>query len=189
MTRTALRRAATTATATAALAGFLVSPLSPVSAYEGQNGNDASPASLASVRNATADYRDFAASQQAGFTILVTRQDNGVSCIANGSAGAMGQHYANGERVGDGLIQKQRPEVLLYEPQTNGSKKLVGVEYVVLAADWLKKHDSPPVLFGTEFDFITSNPFGLPPFYALHAWAWQANPDGAFKAWNTTVSC
>jgi hypothetical protein len=165
-----------------ALAGCLAAPLTPVHA------NEAGERSLVSVRNVTADYRDFGASQDDGFTTLVTRTDNGVSCI-DSPDGAMGQHYANLGRVGDGAIQKQRPEVLLYEPQGNGSKVLVGVEYVVIASDWFAKHDSPPVLFGKEFDLVTENPFGLPPFFALHAWAWQANPDGAFRSWNPTVSC
>jgi hypothetical protein len=178
-----------TAAVTVALAGCLVAPISPVSAYDGQSGNDASPARLAAVRNATADYQSFAASQADGFTTLVTNQSTGATCIDNGSAGAMGQHYANLGRVGDGLIQQQRPEVLLYEPQSDGSKKLLGVEYVVIASDWFQEHDSPPVLFNTEFDLITTNPFGLPPFFALHAWAWQANPSGAFSSWNPTVTC
>ena len=185
MSRNLLRAAA----AAFVLAGSLAVPMSPVSAYDGQQGNDADPARLAAVRNATAEFRDFAASQQAGFTALVTNQTTGESCISNGSAGAMGQHWANGALVGDGLIQQQRPEVLLYEPQADGSKVLLGVEYVVIASDWLAKHDGPPVLFNTEFDLITTNPFRLPPFYALHAWAWEANPSGAFSGWNPNVTC
>jgi hypothetical protein len=177
---TSLRR---TAAVAFALAGALAVPIAPVHA------DQANAASLVSIRNATADYRDFASSQADGFTTLVARTDNGESCITNGAAGAMGQHYANLGRVGDGAIQRQRPEVLLYEPQANGSKVLTGVEYVFIASDWLAKHDGPPVLFGREFDLVTTNPFGLPPFYALHAWAWQANPSGDFAAWNPTVSC
>ena len=75
------------------------------------------------------------------------------------------------------------------KPQANGTKVLTGVEYVVFASDWLATHDSPPVLFGREFELTTTNPFGLPPFFALHAWAWQANPSGDFAAWNPTVTC
>jgi len=151
--------------------------------------NQASPNSLVSIRNATRHYTTFANSQSDGFTTLVTNQQTQATCIANGSAGAMGQHYANGGRVGDGVIDKQRPEVLLYEPQSDGSKKLVGVEYVVIADAWMKSHSSPPVLFGKEFGLTTANPFGLPPFYALHAWAWQSNPSGDFSGWNPTVTC
>ena len=167
-----------------ALAGALAAPIAPAHA------DNASANALITIRNATADYRDFANSQSDGFTALVaTQTDPPVSCISNGTAGAMGEHWANPGRVGDGVIQRQRPEVLLYEPQANGTKVLTGVEYVVIASQWLAKHDSPPVLFGKEFDLITTNPFGLPPFFALHAWAWQANPSGDFSAWNPTVTC
>jgi hypothetical protein len=144
---------------------------------------------LDSVKAAIAGYTDFKASQADGFTTLVKNTKTGVSCIANGSAGAMGQHYANGGRVGDGQVQQDRPEVLLYEPQADGSKTLLGVEYVVIAADWMKTHSSPPELFGTKFELTTSNPFGLPPFYALHAWTQKSNPSGTFAAWNPTVHC
>jgi hypothetical protein len=144
---------------------------------------------LASVKTAIAGYEDFKASQSDGFTTLVKNTKTGVSCIANGDAGAMGQHYANGGRVADGLIQQDRPEVLLYEPQADGSKRLLGVEYVVIAADWMKNHSAPPELFGTRFELTTTNPFGLPPFYALHAWTQQSNPSGTYAAWNPTVHC
>jgi predicted ATPase len=33
------------------------------------------------------------------------------------------------------------------------------------------------------------NRYGLPPFYALHAWAWKVNPSGDFFAWNPRVDC
>jgi len=33
------------------------------------------------------------------------------------------------------------------------------------------------------------NRYGLPPFYELHAWIWQNNPDGMFKDWNPSGSC
>ena len=178
------RRLRRTAAVAFALAGSMAMPISPVHA------DSADAQSLVSIRNATADYRTYANSQADGFTTLVATTDaSHTSCITNGSAGAMGEHWANVGRVGDGVIQRQRPEVLLYEPQANGTRVLTGVEYVVIASDWLAKHDSPPVLFGKEFDLITANPFGLPPFFALHAWAWQANPSGDFAAWNPTVSC
>jgi hypothetical protein len=144
---------------------------------------------LASLKTAIAGYKDFKASQSDGFTTLVKDTKTGVSCIANGATGAMGQHYANGGRVADGLVEEERPEALLYEPQADGSKKLLGVEYVVIAADWNKTHTSPPSLFGKDFELTTTNPFGLPPFYALHAWTEQSNPSGTFSAWNPTVKC
>ena len=31
--------------------------------------------------------------------------------------------------------------------------------------------------------------YGLPPFHALHAWAWKDNPVGAHEDWNPDVLC
>jgi hypothetical protein len=184
MTITVRRAAAVAVGLAVALAGSLVLPMAPVHA------DSSSAQSLVSIRNATADFRTFSASQAAGYTTLVATTDaSHTSCITNGAAGAMGEHWADVSNVGDGTIKRQSPEVLLYEPQANGTRVLTGVEYVVIASDWLARHDGPPVLFGHEFDLITANPFGLPPFYALHAWAWQANPSGDFAAWNPTVTC
>ena len=104
--------------------------------------------------------------------------------------GAMGIHYANGSLVGDGALDARHPEVLMYEPMPDGSKHLIGVEFVVLAADWNANHGAPPVLMGQLFHFEGSpNRYGLPDFYALHVWAWKSNPKGTFADWNPTVSC
>jgi hypothetical protein len=184
---TTLKNARRLAAVAVAVAGCFAATLSPVQAYDGQNGNDIRPARLAALRNATADYREFANSQQDGFGTLV-RTTSGVGCITN-AAGAMGEHWANLDRVGDGIIKELRPEVLMYEPQADGSKRLIGVEYVVIAAQWFETHDSPPVLFNREMELITSNPYGLPPYFAFHAWAWDQNPSGAFAPWNPTVTC
>ncbi len=35
----------------------------------------------------------------------------------------------------------------------------------------------------------TKNPFGLKPFYALHAWIWKKNPSGLLQPWNPSVAC
>ena len=76
----------------------------------------------------------------------------------------------------------------MYEPRNDGSLKLVALEYVVFQADW--KGSSPPELFGKTFDLIRSpNRFGLPAFYALHAWLWKPNPSGLLATWNPHVTC
>lgn len=109
---------------------------------------------------------------------------------ASDQHGAMGIHYANGSLVGDGALDARHPEVLMYEPMSDGSKRLLGVEFVVLAADWHAQHSAPPVLMGQLFHFEESpNRYGLPDFYALHVWAWKINPSGPFADWNPTVSC
>jgi hypothetical protein len=89
----------------------------------------------------------------------------------------------------DGTIEATEPEALVYELRNDGSFKLVAVEYVVDKATWDASHSSKPVLFGQEFDTVTANPFGLDPFYALHAWVWKPNPSGILTPWNPRVSC
>ena len=102
----------------------------------------------------------------------------------------MGIHYANGSLVGDGALDARHPEVLMYEPMPDGSKRLLGAEFIVLVADWEANHSTPPVLMGQLFHYEESpNRYGLPAFYALHVWAWKANPSGAFADWNPTVRC
>ena len=45
-------------------------------------------------------------------------------------------------------------------------------------------------MFGRQFPLTPSpNRFGIPAFYALHAWAWKVNPEGDFFAWNPRVDC
>lgn len=147
--------------------------------------------SLATAAAATAAFHDLRAAQAAGYTIHVAEL-SGATCIANGAVGSMGDHFVNGSRlVDEGVIDAAAPEALVYEGRNNGSFKLVALEYIVFQADWEKAgHSSPPALFGRTFDFTPSpNRYGLPPFYALHAWIWKPNPSGLLFAWNPRVSC
>jgi hypothetical protein len=54
---------------------------------------------------------------------------------------------------------------------------------------WEHSH-ARPSLFGKQFDVVGSpNRYGLPAFYALHAWIWKPNPSGILNAWNPNVAC
>jgi len=78
---------------------------------------------------------------------------------------------------------------LIYEP-VGDQRRLVGVEYIVDAATWLKAHNAPPMLEGQAFQFVGSpNRYGILAFFELHVWAWRENPNGAFVDWNNKVSC
>lgn len=147
--------------------------------------------SLSGAKAATAAFHDHGAAQAAGYTIHVAEL-SGATCIDNGAVGAMGDHFVNGSRlVDEGVIDAAAPEALVYERRNNGTFKLVALEYIVFKADWeAAGHTSPPELFGRTFDFTNSpNRYGLPPFYALHAWVWKPNPSGMLFAWNPRVSC
>lgn len=141
------------------------------------------PAKLVEVvRNATRQFADVNSVTRAGYVPLF-------GCVSGPDHGAMGVHYINTTLVGDGEIDAQRPEAIIYEPTRNGMR-LVGVEYVVDAATWLARHPAPPTLEGQAFHLVNSpNRYGLPPFFELHVWAWRDNPNGAFVDWNNRVSC
>jgi hypothetical protein len=163
-------------------------PLFALGGYAVASGGNSS---LAGAKAATAAFHDFRAAQAAGYTIHVAEL-SGATCIANGAIGAMGDHFVNGSRlVDEGVVDATAPEALVYEQRNNGTFKLVALEYIVFKADWeAAGHTSAPVLFGRTFDFTpTPNRYGLPPFYALHAWIWKPNPSGMLFAWNPRVSC
>jgi hypothetical protein len=141
------------------------------------------------VRDATEPYHDVEAAKAAGYTIRLTDLD-GISCIEHPTEGGMGVHMVNGSLLLDGgKIEETKPEALVYAESPNtGRLKLVAAEYVVFKADWTGT--SPPALYGQEFDLVdTPNRFGLPAFYALHAWIWRGNPSGSLNAWNPKIDC
>ena len=70
------------------------------------------------------------------------------------------------------------------------ARQLLGVEFIVMVEAWHAKNAQPPTLMGQVFTYNGSpNRNGLPPFYALHVWAWKNNPRGTFVDWNPQVSC
>jgi len=148
-------------------------------------------AALAQAQKATAEYRQLAVAKADGYGLL--KDAKGIACIAMDGMpqmGAMGIHYANGKLVGDGKVAVATPDVLVYEPQANGGRRLVALEYVVFQSAWAKSHSSPPSLFGQTFNFTPKgNRFGLPAYYSLHVWIWKHNPSGTFSMWNPNVSC
>jgi hypothetical protein len=93
--------------------------------------------------------------------------------------GGMGFHYGKTSLI-DGRVAVDEPELLLYEPQSNGRMRLVAVEYIMP----LQLSATPPRLFGR--DFSVNAAFGI---WALHAWVWKDNPSGMFADWNPRVTC
>jgi hypothetical protein len=135
------------------------------------------------VREATERFRDVAAAEAAGYALMF-------GCVSGSEWGAMGLHYVNLPLVADGELDPARPEIVIYEPQPNGTLKLVGADYLVFAEAWHAKHADTPQLMGQLMHLFESpNRYGLPPFYTLHVWAWRDNPNGAFVNWHPKVSC
>lgn len=127
---------------------------------------------LAALRAATASLHRFEQAAPAGYD-----EQFPPGCFKD-ATGAMGFHYINKGNVG--TLEAARPQLVLYEPQADGSRKLVGVEYIVPG----DPKDPAPVLFDQSFTYNTT--FKV---WALHAWVWENNPLGIFASWNPRVSC
>lgn len=137
------------------------------------------------VRRVTARYVDINAALGDGFV-------QATPCVSGPNDGAMGVHFIKPERLHDGELKGDEPEMLIYEPQPGGAFRLVGVEYLVLASEWAAKH-APGVAASVDghlANFLGEpNRYALPALFELHVWAWAENPNGAFSDWNSRVSC
>jgi hypothetical protein len=134
------------------------------------------------VRQSTERYHDVGEATAAGYAPML-------GCVSGPQAGAMGVHYMNPDLIGDGKLDASKPEALLYEMR-DGEMHFLGVEFLVLAESWDGNQQGPPALMGQLFNYIASpNRYGNPPFYELHVWVGQDNPNGTFADFNPTVSC
>jgi hypothetical protein len=130
---------------------------------------------LATFRRATARYHRVEVATADGFEQILP-------CLSNPDGpGAIGIPFAKLDRF-DATIDLSKPEILFYEPQEDGSLRLVGGEPVVPIAAWTESE--PPSLFGRTFH--RNEEHGL---YGLHMWVWRHSPDGVFSFWNANVSC
>lgn len=149
---------------------------------------DQAGALLDAVRKATARFKDVSEAGRAKYSLVF-------GCVTGPDAGAMGMHFLNSDLLAEvnktGVFDVSNPQILLYEPNSDGSLRLTGADFVVFADDWNKNHpEGPPQLMGQLFHFFESpNRFGLPAFYTLHVWAWKENPNGAFVNWHPDVAC
>lgn len=135
------------------------------------------------VRQSTERFKDVRVAEAEGYAL-------NFGCVTGPDSGAMGLHYVNGDILSTNELDPTKPQIVIYEPQPDGSLKLIGADFLVFADAWDKKKQGPPQLMGQLFHYFESpNRFGLPPFYTLHVWAWKDNPNGAFVNWHPNVSC
>ena len=138
-------------------------------------GTNALPSELQQLKTATTPYQSLATAQAAGYDTPIT------NCWYDHNQGGMGYHYGRVDLI-DGRPDLMHPEVLIYEPQRDGSMLLVGMEYLVPIDAW--SSSEPPRL--VDQDFSRSDALGV---YALHIYLWKNNPDGMFAPWNPEISC
>ena len=127
---------------------------------------------IAALRAATAQFHRIDVAKAAGYDTQFP-----AGCFAS-DEGAMGLHDLNGAKVG--TLSVTEPQLLMYEPQKNGTLKLVGVEFILPGVPT----ETPPVLFNRPLEYNAT--FGV---WALHVWAWDRNPRGMFYDWNPQVTC
>ncbi|GAA4279890.1 hypothetical protein GCM10022260_03110 [Gaetbulibacter aestuarii] len=112
------------------------------------------------------------------FTVALSR---GYDTDLTGYVPNMGHHFANMDLV-DGIFDLDKPETLLYVPDTEGNMQFVGVEYLILR-EALEDPNTPPEGFtGSEDDWEI-----VGPFWTLHVWIALDNPDGIFAHENPNV--
>jgi hypothetical protein len=169
-----------------------------------------SEATLDQIRAAVQKYQDVKAALADGYI-----QDPSGMCETAESMGkpaklgAMGVHYFRPDLLGitappnprvDGngtYTDFHHPAVLLYEPQADGSMKLIGVENLVFEKAWKAAgHTQPPSFHGVPFDHMVDNPatpideaHGFMPHYDRHVWVIRDNPNGVFAQYNPNVTC
>lgn len=122
--------------------------------------------------------------------------------------GAMGLHYIRPDLLqitgadprvdGTGThMDWSQPAILLYEPQTDGSLVLVGVENLVFEKAWTEAgNKEPPQLNGRSWDYMADDPateadeaHGFMPHYDQHVWLWRNNPTGELEPFNPRMTC
>ena len=169
---------------TAAIGAVAVSIIVGTAVVVAANGTQGSTDQLNAVRQSTDAFHNLDIAMAAGYETFYL-------CTDKTGTGGMGQHYVKGDLVGDPALDRLRPEVLVYEPRSDGGYQLVAVEYVVLKDAWHQANGAKaPKLFGKRLTLVKApNRYGLPDFYELHAWIWKANPRGIFDDWNPRVSC
>lgn len=193
MTRNSITASASFYFCLAALFACFGSPFTALGQHDAHDQDDSAKL-VEIVRNATQQYQNVA---------NATGYGPALGCVSGPDHGAMGIHYVNGSLLngetllGNGQLDPTRPQALIYEPQSNGELKLVGVEFIILAS--ALPSGAAPQVEGHLMLYIdgqspsrpnaTPNRYGLPAFFELHVWAWKDNPQGSFVDWNNHVTC
>jgi hypothetical protein len=171
----------------------------PAAAYA----SDHDSAIATEVRAATEKYQHINVARASGYIVPAT------TCVSGPDHGAMGIHWANPAYLmnppftGANELDPTRPAILIYEPQTDGSQVLVGLEYILPLEAWIARNPgnndpanpppqgaAVPSVDGHLMNYQAQpNRYGVGNSFYLHIWAWRYNPDGLFSDWNRTVSC
>ena len=166
---------------------------------------------LATVRAATERFQDVKVALAEGYIPDPANMCDTADMMGRPAAmGAMGIHYfrpdllgitapPNPRVAGSGThTDFNRPSILIYEPQADGSLKLVAVENLVFKKAWeAARNRSRPTFHGVPYDHMFDNPatpaideaHNFEPHYDRHVWIYRDNPNGVFAQFNPNVTC
>jgi hypothetical protein len=166
--------------------------------------------SLTEVRKATERFQDVKVALAEGYVADPMNICDSADMMGRpASLGAMGIHYFRPDLLGitappspriDGTgthTDFRKPAILIYEPQADGSLKLVAVENLVFQKSWhAAGNKRPPSFHGVEYDTMQDDPATkvdeahmFEPHYDRHVWLYRNNPNGMFAQFNPNVSC
>ena len=165
---------------------------------------------LEQVRAATERFRDVKVALAEGYIADPSNTCETAEMMGKpASLGAMGIHYFRPDMLGisgppnprvDGNgthTDFNKPSVLIYEPQADGSLQLVAVDNLVFEKSWRAAGNTkPPSFHGVEWDTMQDDPATkideahmFEPHYDRHVWLYRDNPSGMFAQFNPNVSC
>ncbi|QDP18727.1 hypothetical protein [Sphingomonas xanthus] len=177
---------------------------------QASSGSSTKEPSLAEVRALTAKYQDVNVALAEGYVPDPMNICETAEMMGRPShLGAMGVHFfrpdllgitsdTNSRVDGNGLhTDFRQPSILIYEPQADGSMKLVAVENLVFAKAWhAAGNKRPPRFHGVEYDTMKDDPSTkvdeahmFEPHYDRHVWIYRDNPNGMFAQFNPNVKC
>lgn len=165
---------------------------------------------LEQVRAATERFQDVDVALSEGYVRDPTDTCDVAEMMGRpASLGAMGIHFFRPDLLGisgppnprvDGNgthTDFNKPAILIYEPQEDGSLQLVAVENLVFQKAWRAAgNQKPPSFHGVEWDTMQDDPATeideahmFEPHYDRHVWLYRENPNGMFAQFNPNVSC
>ena len=165
---------------------------------------------LAAMRTATERFRNVEVALAEGYVRDPTDTCDTAPMMGRPAEyGAMGIHFFRPDLLGitappnprvDGNgthTDWNRPSILIYEPQADGSLELVAIENLVFQRAWhAAGHAERPTIHGRSYDHMFDDPatavdeaHGFEPHYDQHIWLYRDNPRGMYEQFNPNVSC
>jgi hypothetical protein len=165
---------------------------------------------LEHVRAATERFRDVKVALAEGY--IADPMGECVTAAGIGypsHEGTMGIHYVRMDLLGINGPPNPRvsgtsthtdfnkPAILIYEPEADGSLELVAVENLVFTKPWeAAGNKKRPSFQGVPYNYMADVPetkidegHMFEPHYDLHVWLYRDNPAGMFAQFNPDVSC